>query len=328
MTPTRSILVPIDFSTGAAEALAYAVALRRADPGLAKTRIDAVNAVDLTAWEGEEADPGTAIAIVRRRERRLASFVRTEVGEVPVTTQVVEGDPRAVLPEVAAAYDLVIVGATGATHAEVLAPGGVAEALVRRSPVPVITVKWATSFGAPKPDKPLALRAIVVATDLTEFSAPAIGKALSLGFTLGASVTAVHVAANPKAAGPMGRLPFSLSEWIDRFYERELGWQRDELGRFVRDRLGADRPVEVREVLRAGHAAEEIIRECEERGAGLLLLSTHGRSGIRRAFLGSVAERALRFAPCPVMTVRPGLVAAPAAATPSGNPAVASAEAG
>ncbi|MDX1532378.1 MAG: universal stress protein, partial [Rhodothermales bacterium] len=60
----------------------------------------------------------------------------------------------------------------------------------------------------------------------------------------------------------------------------------------------------VRQVTRTGvPIAEQVIAYAEEHGADLLVMGTHGRTGVKRAVLGSVAEQAVRLAPCPVLTV-------------------------
>jgi nucleotide-binding universal stress UspA family protein len=72
-------------------------------------------------------------------------------------------------------------------------------------------------------------------------------------------------------------------------------------------------PVEVR--LGRGRAAAEVLRVAGEVGCGLIVMGTHGRSGVGRLLLGSVAEAVLRRAECPVMTVRSSLsepISAPA----------------
>ena len=56
--------------------------------------------------------------------------------------------------------------------------------------------------------------------------------------------------------------------------------------------------------VQAGAPFEEIIRTAEEERAGMIVMGTHGRSGLNRALLGSVAERVIRLATCPVLTVR------------------------
>ena len=53
-----------------------------------------------------------------------------------------------------------------------------------------------------------------------------------------------------------------------------------------------------------GHPADTIVRVAQERGADLIVMGTHGRTGLQHALLGSVAEKVVRLAPCPVLTVR------------------------
>jgi nucleotide-binding universal stress UspA family protein len=64
--------------------------------------------------------------------------------------------------------------------------------------------------------------------------------------------------------------------------------------------------VEVVMSLRSGHAAEEILSEIKVRHASMAVMRTHGRSGIERAILGSVAEKVLAHSPVPVVLMRPG----------------------
>jgi len=54
----------------------------------------------------------------------------------------------------------------------------------------------------------------------------------------------------------------------------------------------------------AGHPADAIVRTAEERHADLIVMGTHGRTGLSHVLLGSVAEKVVRLAPCPVLTVR------------------------
>jgi nucleotide-binding universal stress UspA family protein len=61
-----------------------------------------------------------------------------------------------------------------------------------------------------------------------------------------------------------------------------------------------------------GRPADEIIRAVEREGTDLIVMGTHGRRGFKRLMLGSVAEEVVRRATCPVLTVKPAQVAAPA----------------
>jgi nucleotide-binding universal stress UspA family protein len=56
--------------------------------------------------------------------------------------------------------------------------------------------------------------------------------------------------------------------------------------------------------VRTGSANEEIVNLATDEPADLIIMGTHGRSVLNRALLGSVADRVVRFAPCPVLTVR------------------------
>ncbi|HXJ83024.1 MAG TPA: universal stress protein [Candidatus Methylomirabilis sp.] len=76
----------------------------------------------------------------------------------------------------------------------------------------------------------------------------------------------------------------------------------------------------VESALLAGRVAPQIISYAREHGVGLIVLGTHGRTGLTRALLGSVAEGVVRLAPCPVLTV-------PALAIETGAPGAAAAEA-
>lgn len=59
-------------------------------------------------------------------------------------------------------------------------------------------------------------------------------------------------------------------------------------------------------IMRTGNAAHEIIAAAADLKTDLIVMATHGRTGVPHLFLGSVAERVVREAPCPVLTVRAG----------------------
>lgn len=66
----------------------------------------------------------------------------------------------------------------------------------------------------------------------------------------------------------------------------------------------ADPSVRVEHHLAEGDEATEIVRVARETGCGLIVMATHGRSGMQRLLMGSVAEQVMRHAPCPVLTVK------------------------
>ena len=96
---------------------------------------------------------------------------------------------------------------------------------------------------------------------------------------------------------------------------------RDQL---TRASQGLAEGLRVETALRTGLAGRTIVQYAREKGIGLIVLGTHGRTGFSHAILGSVAETVVRLAPCPVLTVPAGMVegraAAPAPAAPPARP--------
>jgi nucleotide-binding universal stress UspA family protein len=129
-------------------------------------------------------------------------------------------------------------------------------------------------------------RDVLVATDFSEGADAAVRTAHAYARALGARLHVLHVT-----------------------WPEEIGVT--ELFAALKASLGDAVPVDV--AARHGDPAEEIVRYARSHGVDLIVVGTHGRSGVSRAVLGSVAERVARHAPCPVLTVPAG-AAAPAPA--------------
>jgi nucleotide-binding universal stress UspA family protein len=82
-----------------------------------------------------------------------------------------------------------------------------------------------------------------------------------------------------------------------RFYREEMEGALNRLG-------AGDTRIQVEHRLEEGDAAVQILRVAQETGCNLIVLGTHGRTGLGRLLMGSVAEQVLRMASCPVLTVR------------------------
>jgi nucleotide-binding universal stress UspA family protein len=65
-----------------------------------------------------------------------------------------------------------------------------------------------------------------------------------------------------------------------------------------------EKGITARSIMRTGTPHQEIVDLATEEGADLVVMGTHGRSGLNRVLIGSVTERVIRFVPCPVLTVR------------------------
>lgn len=141
------------------------------------------------------------------------------------------------------------------------------------------------------------LRKILVTTDLSEFSAAAFEHALSLSLLYASRLYVLYVAEPPSSA--------LRHRWSDKDPQgapnADAALQR--LEEFIVRHVGKDRKVVP--VVRTGNPEEEILHFAEEEGIDLIVMATHGWTGLQHLLLGSVAEKVVRRARVPVLTVKP-----------------------
>lgn len=143
----------------------------------------------------------------------------------------------------------------------------------------------------------LSWKRIVAATDFSELGNRAVACAHELAEKFGAELHVVHVAHDAEdAAGVHG-----IAGVVERGEEsdEDAGWLKDILGE-----TGTVRRIQVVEFGR--DIAARISHYAEKNDIDLIVIASHGRSGIERIWLGSIAEQVLRAAPCPVLVLRPG----------------------
>ncbi|MEO6576701.1 MAG: universal stress protein [Polyangiaceae bacterium] len=138
---------------------------------------------------------------------------------------------------------------------------------------------------------------IIVPIDFSETSLHALDYAIELAKKLGAHVTVMHAFEMPIYGFPDGSL-VATAEMVGRITDAAIAG----LAAAIDARRAAGVPLE--SVLRQGPPDEEIIALAKEKGADLIVLGTHGRRGLARALLGSVAEKVVRTATGPVLTLR------------------------
>jgi universal stress protein A len=140
---------------------------------------------------------------------------------------------------------------------------------------------------------------VLIATDFSEAAEAAEAQGLDLARRLGAEVVYVHVGTEPSL---YGESPFGLVR-VQAVYEAQREWATGQLAdRVQRAAAGG---VVARSVLPTGVPYQEIVKAADKERADMVVIGTHGRTGLQRVLLGSVAERVVRLAPCPVLTVRP-----------------------
>jgi len=145
----------------------------------------------------------------------------------------------------------------------------------------------------------LGIKTILVPTDFSETSEVALRYGKSLAQTFGASLHVIHVVQEPFAQ------PWAVEAYGFSLAALQEEWQRD-----AATRVEALLTPEERTALSAtsetvlGHPFVEILRYAKEHAVDLIVIGTHGRGPLGHLVMGSVAERVVRKAPCPVLTVR------------------------
>lgn len=144
------------------------------------------------------------------------------------------------------------------------------------------------------------LKRIVVATDFSRHSQVALQYAEAFSKAFGAEVVLCHVLEKPDFLSQLppvaeGYFPPNLSE----MQEKHARVQCEQA-------LAAAGLSQARVSLAHGNPSSEIARVAGEENADLVIVGTHGRGALAHILLGSVAEKIVRLAPCPVLTVRSG----------------------
>ena len=140
---------------------------------------------------------------------------------------------------------------------------------------------------------------IVHPTDFSEEAAAAEREAVRLARRLGAELLILHVSVE---APLYGESPFGMAD-VTRVFEGQARWAEARLTERA-EALTRD-GVPTRWRRRVGGVHETVCDTAREEAAEYIVIGTHGRGGLDRFMLGSIAERVVRSAPCPVVTVRP-----------------------
>ena len=144
-------------------------------------------------------------------------------------------------------------------------------------------------------------RRVLHPTDFSKASGPAFVRALAEAKLQRSELLVAHVLAPviPLAGAGEGYMSPAVYEQMT---ESARAWAQKQMGRLLAKAKTAR--VRARGLLLEGIAHEQIVRTAKRQGAGLIVMGTHGRTGVARFFLGSVAARVAATASCPVLTVR------------------------
>jgi nucleotide-binding universal stress UspA family protein len=143
------------------------------------------------------------------------------------------------------------------------------------------------------------VRKILFPTDFSACSDAALDALVALASQMKASITAAHVVHVPEQFGPYEAWVYDRLE-VEQAIVKET---RAHLESYVKEKIPSSIPADG-QVL-TGPPDLEITALAKNGGYDLIVMGTHGRGGVSHLLMGSVAEKVMRRAPCPVLTVRP-----------------------
>lgn len=285
------VLVAVDFSESSRDAMRAAVRIaNEADAEL----------VVLHAWHVPAAFAGEAFSIVPEltegmtevAERGLAAALRDAraAGAKRVSGRAISGEPWIEIVEAATdpAIELVVVGTHGRTGLRRFLIGSVAEKVARHAACSVLVVR--------SESEPTGFTDVLCPVDFSECSQAAVEVARTLARSGGSGITLMHVVEAPITyAG--GVFDTALLRNLEVAAARSL----DQLAGRLRERV----TVAVSTRTAIGHPGAEVLEVLDHDHAfDLVVLGSHGRTGITRVLVGSVAEKILRHAHCSVLVAR------------------------
>ena len=140
---------------------------------------------------------------------------------------------------------------------------------------------------------------IMVPTDFSGLSCEAFSWATLLANEFNAKILIVHVIPE--------RTAVDMTSQPGNPWEKVLEREDNAMVENFQSCLLSDisQTVETQTLVEVGQAAERLIETAKEKNADLIIMATHGRTGLFHTLMGSVAEKVVRQAPCPVLTVRP-----------------------
>jgi len=295
--PFSSVLVPFDGSEPARAALALAlIALAPGGKLTVLTVVDEAPVIAQSATTVMAYDPTPlfeALDAQARVEQSDAAAICTAAG-VTAAGDIVHDTPVAGILAACAKQqcDLIVMGTHARTGLARTFLGSTTEGVLRAAEVPVITTRTTTAAEV----KPFAT--LLVAVDDSDASDAAMAVAASLAQSLGSHIVVAHAADTTRLydnAATYGFSPLPLEGDIER---ESAGIVAHALAHAAIPTTSVD------VALVDGHPATAILAAADERHATAIVMGSHGRRGIRRFFLGSVAESVVRHSPLPVLVVR------------------------
>jgi len=300
MLNVSSILYPTDFSETAKQALNHALFLaEQFEAELHMLHAVVLHEHDPRAPERRFPEPSDILKnLFEIADSEMAQIIEANQAK---TFTLKEAKVRGfsagqVILEYASEHDidLIVMGTHGRRGPARMFLGSVTEEVVRQANCPVLTLR-----GRDQTPTGEAMEKILVPIDFSDHSKAALSYAREIAALYGSGLQLVHAIEEPVYPyfyAPAGG--FSMAHQLE-----ELRLKTDEaLDKLLAESKGPDVPCE--KFVVTGRPAIEITRLAEEQNSDMIVIATHGLTGLERLLVGSTAEHVVRLATCPVFTVK------------------------
>ncbi len=282
MARYRKILVAVDGSDSSRNAFRQACRIARDD----KSWITVLTAIPLFEDQFDVLSMKEKVTrtLLEEGEKTLTGIIRISKEEDTfIRPMLKKGSPFEVILDTVAEenYDLIVMGRRGLSNIERALVGSVTASVIAHSSRDVLVV--------PK-DATLGWKNILLPTDGSKYSAVASNKALELATSYGSSLLAV-----------------SIVDVTEEFYTEapdaveELIWKAK---RFVEDIKKRANGLNIHTLVKEGETYEVITNLARESVSDVIVMGSHGRTGVKRFLIGNVTEKVIGYAPCPVLIVK------------------------
>lgn len=295
MIDITTILVPVDFSEPSKKALAYGASLAtQFNAKLIVAHVVPESSALTYAFPTESfAIEQTQYEKAKEELRGLLPPDRANAVDLQTIARIgqIDGELLGIVKD--ESIDLVVMGTHGRGYAGRWFLGSITERMLRKVPVPVVTVSHVED-GKHRLDSGLTtIQRILYAADVPEPS-PGMDYAFELAQRSGAALTIVHVT-------EFLSLPYGAGAHITDEATEFMNEMRRRFDEF----LSRENPqgIGIETVVCKGQPYREILNVAEDRSIDLIVLNMHSKGVIERAFLGSTAERVVRLAHIPVLSV-------------------------
>ncbi len=279
----RKILVPFDGSVSSKNALMQAIKLSQTE----KSWIKVLAVVPSHEGDLELVGVSNIRSLLDGQGQKLLmeAAATAKAQGITILTNLEQGEAFERIVDVADSEncDLIIMGRKGVHNLEKMLMGSVTSRVISYANNDVLIVLGDASIGWDH---------ILIATDGSQYSEPAIEHAINFASSYGGSLTAVSV------VDLTDEFYAQAPEAVDKMIEKSKTVLEK-----VKEKAEALH-IKAETVVKEGESYQKIVEVAEEKRADVIFMGSHGRTDLKKLLMGSVTEKVIGYAPCPVMVVK------------------------